>query len=379
MSFRTPWRAVTAMFVLNGALYGIWASRIPSIAQTHDLSAGKLGLLLLLLAGGAVVAFPLAGRAADRFGASFVTLRLALIYTVTLILIGLAPSVGLLALALFAFGAAHGAMDVTMNAWAAEVERHMARPVMSSFHAMFSLGAGLGAGSGFVAGHLHFSVPLHFSVAALTIAALMLALGWIPWRSPRRAAQTSDPVFAFPRGALIAVGLVAFCTSLGEGAMADWSAIYLVEMTRVDEARAALGYTVFSITMVIMRLLGDHVTRRIGPVAAARFAGIVSLCGTLIVVGWPSFGWVLFGFVLLGIGYAMVMPLAFSRAANDPDLAPGAAIASVATLGYGGLLLGPPVIGFIADLVSLRAGFGLLAVLSLCLIVMARAVRAPAQ
>ena len=154
------------MFVLNGALFGIWASRIPAVADRHDLELRCAGRpLLLLLAAGAILAFPLAGRATDRFGAYWVTWRVAIAYTLSLFLIALAPGTVTLAVALFFFGAVHGAMDVTMNTWAGEVERRMGRPVMSSFHAMFSLGAGLGAGSGFLAGHAGLSIEMHFFVA----------------------------------------------------------------------------------------------------------------------------------------------------------------------------------------------------------------------
>jgi len=377
-SNRATWLAVSAMFVLNGALYGMWASRIPAAARLHDLNEADLGLLLLLLAGGAIAAFPVAGRSADRFGAAPVTLSIAVAYAAALCLIGFAPTVTLLALALFAFGATHGAMDVAMNTWAGEAERHIARPVMSSFHAMFSLGAGLGAASGYAAEQLSIGIAAHFTAGALGILILTMALARIPWMSTRRSDAATTPLFPFPRGPLIAVGLIAFCSSMGEGAMVDWSALYLVDIARVDAANAALGYTVFSIAMVITRLLGDQVTHAFGPVMTARIAGVFATAGTLCAVVFASYGAALVGFALMGVGYAVIMPLAFSRAASDPHLPPGTAIASVATLGYGGLLLGPPVIGFVAHATSLRMGFGVLAALAALIVLLAYAVRRPA-
>ena len=372
---RTPWRAVSAMFVLNGALYGIWAARIPAIAERHDLGPGRLGLLLLLLAAGAILSFPLAGRAADRFGAYTVTLRIAVAYVAALIAIGLAPGVGLVAVALFVFGATHGAMDVAMNTWASEVERHIGRPVMSSFHAMFSLGAGVGAGTGVLAAHAGAAPLVHFTLAGVGLAVLTLAVARIGWARPLADAKSPGTLLAIPRGALAVVGLVAFCASLGEGAMADWSAIFLVLTANVTEAQAALGYTVFSVAMVVMRLAGDRVIAALGPVNAARLAGVLSLAGVLCAVGLGGLVATLTGFALLGLGYAVIMPLAFSRAANDPVMAPGAAIAAVSTLGYGGLLLGPPVIGFIAAFTSLRAAFGLLGGLAVLIVVLSAALR----
>ncbi|MEL6467272.1 MAG: MFS transporter [Pseudomonadota bacterium] len=376
-SNRATWLAVSAMFVLNGALYGMWASRIPAAARLHSLDEAALGLLLLLLAGGAIAAFPLAGRYADRFGASSVTLAIAVAYAVTLCLVGLAPTVAFLALALFFFGATHGAMDVAMNTWAGEAEAHIARPVMSSFHAMFSLGAGLGAASGYAAERFEIGIAPHFIVGSLIVLTVTLVFARIPWTSQKQGDVDQTPLFPFPRGPLIAVGLIAFCSSMGEGAMVDWSALFLVDIAQVDAARAALGYTVFSIAMVVTRLLGDQVTYKLGAVVTARIAGVFATIGTLYAVVFASYGSALLGFALMGVGYAVIMPLAFSRAARDPHLPPGTAIASVATLGYGGLLLGPPIIGFIAHTTSLRFGFGVLAALAALIVILAYAVRRP--
>ncbi|MEO1557708.1 MAG: MFS transporter [Pseudomonadota bacterium] len=373
---RTTWLAVSAMFLLNGALYGIWAARIPAMATRHDLDAGELGLLLLLLAGGAIAAFPLAGRFADKLGAAFLTLWIAVAYTGALGLTALAPNVATLAVALAVFGATHGAMDVAMNTWAGEAERHIARPVMSSFHAMFSLGAALGAASGFFAEQWSVGIPAHFSVTGVAVAALTLAMARIGWVSPTQDRVSGTPLFPLPKGPLVAVGLIAFCTSMGEGAMVDWSALLLIETTRVTPAQAALGYTMFSVAMVITRLLGDQVTRAFGPTPTARIAGVIATVGAISAVSSTSYSVTLTAFALMGVGYAVIMPLAFSRAARDPHLPPGTAIASVSTLGYGGLLLGPPLIGFVAYASTLRTGFALLAVLAALIIVLAGAVRA---
>ncbi|WP_260113390.1 MFS transporter [Phaeobacter inhibens] len=372
---RSPWRAVSAMFVLNGALFGIWASRIPAVSEIHGLSPGGLGLLLLLMAAGAILSFPLAGRAADRIGAAHVTRRVALAYVLGLVLLALAPNLPLLAAALFVFGAAHGSMDVAMNAWASEVEARAARPMMSSFHAMFSLGAGLGALSGYAAASIDAQIPAHFLVAGCVSALLTLYMAQIPWVArPAPESGATKPAL-LPRGALLAVGFVAFCGAVGEGAMADWSAIFLVLTTGASEADAALGFAVFSIAMVAMRLIGDLVVARIGPVTAGRLAGTSASLGALIAVGWGSYGAAMTGFALMGIGYALIMPLAFSRAASDPDLPAGAAIASVATFGYGGILIGPPMIGVTAELISLPAAFLILAVLSVFIIIFSDVLR----
>ena len=362
------------MFILNGALFGIWASRVPAVAEIYGLSHSALGLLLLAMAGGAVCSFPFAGRAVDRRGAARVTRAVALIYPITLILLPLAPNALILGLALFAFGAAHGAMDVAMNGWGAEVERHFKRRMMSSFHAMFSLGAGIGALSGYIALQLGAGLFSHFLIASAAISASTLYLAKIAWSSATTATSQGS-VFAFPRGALVLVGVVAFCSSLGEGAMADWSAVYLRDIVQTSQGTAALGYAAFSTAMVVVRLMGDQVAMRLGVVTAARAGGSVAFFGILLAISLPSTVTVLTGFAMLGIGYAVIMPLAFSRAANDPHVPPGQAISSVATLGYGGMLLGPPIIGFLAGISTLQWAFGLLAVLAALIVAIAPALK----
>lgn len=375
---RTPWRAVAAMFILNGALFGIWASRIPAVADQHDLSPGDLGVLLLLMAAGAIFAFPLSGRLSDQMGASKVTWAIAFGYAGSLFLIAVSPSYTTLAASLFIFGATHGAMDVAMNTWAGEAERFIGRPVMSSFHAMFSFGAGLGAGSGFIAASYNLAITPHFVFAGTLVSIVALSVAKIDWVSNKPNGVGDTPMFALPKGSLLAVGFVAFCASLGEGGMADWSAIFLVLVSGVTEAYAALGYAVFSIAMVCMRLLGDRVTHALGAVRSAQFAGATAAIGVLCAVTFGTYALSLVGFALMGIGYAVIMPLAFSRAANDPYSAPGAAIASVSTLGYGGILLGPPLIGFVSEATSIRFAFLMLAVLASAIVVLSKAVAKPA-
>ncbi|MGI9522137.1 MAG: MFS transporter, partial [Hyphomicrobiaceae bacterium] len=240
-SIRTPWRAVSAMFLLNGGLFGVWASRIPAIAEQHGLGPGALGGLLLFMAAGAIIAFALAGHAVDRSGAYKVTWRVAVAYSAALFLIAFATNPLLLGVALFIFGAVHGAMDVAMNAWAGEVERRLGRPVMSSIHAMFSLGAVLGASSGFLAANAGASVPVHFLLAGTVFAVATLALAYIEWTPEKLRSGSASPIYSLPGSGLMTVGFVAFCASLGEGAMADWSAIFLVLTTGATKADAALG------------------------------------------------------------------------------------------------------------------------------------------
>ena len=371
------WRAVVAAFAFNGLLLGAWASRVPAFKDGFALTPGALGLLLLALAGGAIVSFPFAGLLFERWGADRLTLRCAWLYGPALVLLALAPTVPLLGLALFAFGALHGAMDVAMNGWGARVEARLGRATMSIYHAMFSLGAGIGAGSGYAAVKLGLGPLAHFGAVAGVGGVLVLA-AMIPVQGQDGAAPASDgprPLLALPSGPLVLVGLIAFSVSMGEGAITDWSALFLRAMVQASEAQAALGYAAFSATMVLMRLSGGVVVARLGAVATTRASGAVAFAGLALVVSTDALGVALAGFALVGIGYAVVMPLAFSRAAADPAMRPGPAIASVATLGYGGMLLGPPLVGFVAQMAGLRMSFAMLALLALLAVTLAPTLR----
>ena len=369
-----PWRAVASVFFFNGALFGLWASRIPAFAERFALSPANLGLLLLCLAAGAIVGFPLAGRTADLRGARNATMLYGALYIVAFLCLPLAPNVWVLAPILALFGMAHGGQDVAMNAWAAEVERHMARPVMSSFHAAFSLGAGIGAGSGFIAINWGASVVLHFWLGGLGVTAFFALFAFIPWNSVTGTAE-HGPLFALPKGPLLMVGIVGLSSAIGEGAMVDWSALILTAAKGVDQAQAALGYTVFSTLMVATRLAGPILVAQLGPAHTTRVSAASAMIGGLLVLVAPSLAIALIGFAAFGIGYAMIIPLAFSRAANDPDVPAGRAIASVATLTYGGILIGPPLIGFVAEATSLNGSLWLLIALAGVTLSMAGALR----
>ncbi|MBE9639843.1 MFS transporter [Salipiger mangrovisoli] len=359
---RTPWRAVAAAFALNGVLLGCWASRIPAFVDRLGLDERTLGSLLLVMGAGALTSFPLAGRLSDRFGAVRLTRWIALAYLGSVIFLGMSQSLVLLASALFFFGMCHGSMDVAMNSWASEVERHMKRSVMSSFHAMWSLGAGLGAAGGYLATLAGASAGVHFALAALLSAALFGPFLRLPWQSQMRLAQAGEPrapIFAVPRGSLLLVAVMALAAGLGEGAAVDWSAVFLTDTLGTPEAQATFGYAAFSITMVIMRLtIGSFITR-FGATTVARGSGLLAAAGYAICAGTDALPIALAGFILMGMGYAAVIPMAFSRAANDPVVPAGQAIASVATLGYGAMLFGPPLIGFIAHATSLRVPFAM--------------------
>ncbi|MGF1626247.1 MAG: MFS transporter, partial [Alphaproteobacteria bacterium] len=297
-------RAVLAIFLLNGGLFGAWASRVPAIKTRLGMDEAELGLVLLCMAAGAVISFPLSGRWTDTIGAPTVCRLTAIGYVPLLPLLALAPTPWLLAPTLLLFGAAFGSMDVAMNAWGAEVERARGRPIMSGLHGFFSLGAGIGAGAGALFAGAGFDPLLHFAIFAAGLAALTLPFAWSHWPVERRPRGARAPILAIPRGALLAVGLIAFCAAIGEGGMADWSAVYLAEVLLAPEDMAAIGYAVFSVTMVATRLAGDVLIARLGRIAVARTCGVVAAAGAVTVALAPSVvvGWI--GMGAMGFGYA---------------------------------------------------------------------------
>ena len=370
-------RVVSAIFFMCGTFIGLWASRIPDIKAATGLNESGFGLLLLVMAFGAFTAFPFTGYWVDRLGAAPVAKFLAAATVFSFLLVGIAPNTTLLTIALFLAGFSFGGLDVSMNGWGAEVETRLGRPVMSSFHGLYSLGAGMAAAAGGFAIEFDLTVPEHFGYWTLLSAPFLIWFYRQAW--PRvqggHGEKSKAPLFAMPKGALVLVGLIALVAALGEGAVTDWAALYQIVDLGYAESIAPTAFTVFSIAMVIMRLAGDKIIARFGPVPVARLSGVVAFLGCLLLVSGLNIWAVWAGCFVMGLGYAVLFPLAMSRAAGDPHMSKGAALASVATLGYGAFLLGPPLLGFIGDLVSLRASFGMVALLTLTLPFLAAALR----
>ena len=364
---------VAILFFLNGMSFATWATRIPAVQARLALTPGELGLTLFGTAAGALVAMNLSGYLAARFGSRSVTTIAALSLCLMLPLLALAPTLPALVTTLVLFGASNGSMDVAMNTQAVAVERQYGRPILNSFHACYSFGGLVGAlVGGFVASHGIAPLPHFLGIALLcTILTLSAARSLLPTHTD---AQRTGVAFARPTRAILALGLVAFCVVLGEGAIADWSAIYLNGTLRTGAGLAAAGYAAFSVVMAVGRGVGDPLTARLGPRTMVRLGGLVAALGLTLalVVNWIPIA--LLGFGLVGAGFSVVFPLTLSAAGRTSKQAAGSAIAAVATCGYVGFLVGPPVIGFVADVLSLRIALGFVVLLSLCAAVFARAV-----
>jgi hypothetical protein len=365
-------RAIATIFLVDGAVVGTWAARVPALQDRAGVSTATLGLALAGLAAGALVAMPISGWRAARDGSRRTTLVCVAAIVIALPIPSLATSAAGLILGAVALGAANGAIDVAMNAHGVEVERRLGRPILSSLHAAFSLGGLIGAGAGALLAGADVDVRIHFAAMALVLAAAALAAA--PRLLPG-AADAAPPgaVLALPPRSLWPLGAIAFCCLLAEGAAADWSAVYIDGPLGAGPGIAALGFTGFSVAMTASRLVGDRLTLHAGAVRVVRGGALLATAGLgiALLIGEPVAG--VAGFACLGAGVAVIVPTVFRAAGTGHGAAAGTALAAVTTTGYTGFLVGPPIIGAIAGATSLPAALTL--VLAATLLVAALAPR----
>jgi MFS family permease len=370
---RSARAAVLAVFFTNGVVIGTWVVRIPAIKERLGLGEGMLGVVLLGAAVGALVAMPVVGALVSRFGSRRIVGVSALALSVVLLTPGLAPSLPLLVLAVVLLGAANGGLDVAMNAQAVAVERGYGRPIMSSFHAAWSFGGLGGAALGGLLASRGIGPLSHFSAVAI-LAAISFAVAYgalLP--SGADASEEGTPSFARPTGALLGLGIISFCVLLGEGAMGDWSAVYLDDTLRTGPGFAAAGYAAFSLSMAFGRLFGDRFTELLGPATLVRVCGAIAAVGLGVALAAAQPLVALAGFACAGAGFSIVFPLALSAAGRTAGPT-GPALAAVTTAAYTGFLVGPPFIGFLAELTGLGYALYLVVALSTAVIILAGAV-----
>ncbi len=355
--------AVLTIFFVNGATIASWVPHIPLVQEKLSLSEGLLGLALLGVALGAVFSLTLSGWLIAHFGSRAVTSVSTVAFCLSLPPLVLAPSFAPLVLSLIFFGLCNGAMDVAMNTQAVAVEQRYDKPIMSSFHGFFSLGGLFGAGLGGLVLESGVSPILHMTSASLVfLSAGVFVLRHLLPKSAEGSTSSDGPAFVLPTGSLLGLGLLAFVVFVGEGAMADWSAVYLRNVLGTSTGLAAAGFASFSLMMAVGRLTGDVVVGRLGSARTVRFGSLVAGAGLglSLLTGQPLAA--IIGFGCVGLGLANLVPVFFSAAGRTPGIAPGTGIAAVATLGYLGWLAGPPLIGFAAELVTLAGALGLVAV-----------------
>ncbi len=350
--------AVSSLFFVNGFVFANWTSRLPEIQRFFGLSNSSLGTLLLVAALGALTAMPFAGWLTTTYGTRRIILISGLAFCLFVALIPIYPHVYVAGLILYFIGFNSGAMDVAMNGQAVEVERRYKKAIMSSFHAIFSIGMALGAGAGALFAKSSISLPRHF----LVIAALGLVVVWVSYfflvndKKSLQKGSSSGVQFRLPTRAILPLGLIGFCGMSGEGAISDWSAIYMNRVVGQSESVSALAFAAFGVSMTLGRLFGDYFTNALGKRRLLILDSLLAILGlgiTLLFAGTFS---TLLGFFIAGLGLSTVVPIVYSTAGNTPGVSPGSGIAMATTIGYTGFFIGPPLIGYLGDQIGLRTG-----------------------
>ncbi|QJS99948.1 MFS transporter [Streptomyces asoensis] len=374
--------ALTTFFALDGFIFAGWVVRIPAIKEQTGASPSTLGLALLGVSAGAVITMMFTGRLCSRYGSHPVTVVCAVLLSLSVTLPPLTHSAAALGAVLLLFGAAYGSINVAFNSAAVDLVAALRRPVMPTFHAAFSLGGMIGAGlGGLVAGSLS---PTHHLLGLGIIGLLVTALTaptllrQQPPRPPEHATAGPEhatagredpaPAKAAPhrltprtRRLVVVFGLIALCTAYGEGALADWGALHLRQDLGSSAGVAAAGYSCFALAMTVGRLTGTTLLERLGRTRTVVIGGGVAAAGMLLGALAPALWAALLGYSIAGLGLANLFPVAVERAGA---LAGPSGVATASTLGYGGMLLGPPAIGFMADWFSLPAALTSVAVLA---------------
>ena len=354
--------ATRAFFFIGGFGSASWAPLVPVLRERLAIGDDVLGLLLLCIGIGSLATMPLSGALSARLGCRRVLVATGILFACILLAVTLVDSLWTAVPVILVFGALMGCLDVVINVAAVIVEKGIGRRIMSGMHAFWSLGGFVGAGLyGVWVGILGLTAFQSTAIAAGIVLALTVGFGrnLIPYGGG------GGSLIAIPRGIVVFVGITAFIAFLSEGAVMDWSGVYLTVVRGMDLALAGVGFSVFSAAMLTMRFLGDRVVQRIGQRPVAVGGALLTLVGILLIMFAPVDALLYFGFFAIGIGSANIVPVFFSLMGRQNVMPIGTAVSAVSTMGYLGILAGPAAIGFISSATNLQTAFGMLAVLSI--------------
>lgn len=360
-------RSVGMVFMALAIIFGAWVTRLPEIKERLLLDEGQLGFALFFLPLGATVLLPFYSKIILKLGERKATLLGILSFLATIILPFAARSYYELMLGLFIVGLAMGLTDVAMNAAAAEVENQKKNIIMSTCHGFFSIGGMIGASTAAIFISFGASPILHIIIWSLLLSVLVLVVAKDLLNSTQD--HTDAHVFRLPPKAILGLALIGFCIMMSEGAIADWSSIYLKDNLQTPAAFAGLGFAGFAGLMALGRFLGDNLIQNYGNKLLMLVGFSLGILG-LFIVQADNYWVVIVGLSLAGLGFSVIVPILFSSAAKQPNVKPSVGIASVASSGYIGLLMGPVIIGFVADSWGLKNGFFFLAILSILALVL---------
>jgi MFS family permease len=383
--------ATAAVFALNGTIIAAWISRLPATRDRLDADPRTIGLTLLTLGLGSLVAMPFVGRLAHRWSSGPVVIVTSVVAGLGLVAAALAPNAVTTGVALFVMGTCYGSWDVAMNIQGSYVDRHAGRDYMPRYHACWSVGAIVGAAFGALAAGAGIGLAVHFAVASAVAVGLTLVIvlrEYLDDREPDEAVAVGgdttgeDGAGSGVRKArlltrrIALIGGITLCATLLEGSASDWIALYLTDDRGQTQSAAALGYTVFAMAMALSRFGGTPVIARIGRDKAVRIAGVLAAFGVVAALALPAMPGILLGIAFWGIGTALVFPAAMSAGGEQPGRAADA-IAAVSTIGYGGFLIGPPLIGLLAQEIGIGHALWILPALAVGIVVLAPVVAPP--
>ena len=362
--------AVSLFFFSQGLAFSSWASRIPTIKSELGISEGQLGTLLLLMPIGQLCTMALSGKLVAKYGSKNVLQIVVLIYPLILCSIGLAQNFYQLGAVLFFFGVVGNMCNISVNTQGVEVEKIYGKSIMSSFHGAWSIAGFTGALIGLLMMNLHVSTFYHF-----VIIYGLIVLNWLINKKYLVDSVPSPPkekksLFSKPDTVLIQLGIIGFLSMATEGAMFDWSGVYFQDIVKAPQNLIVVGYASFMIMMATGRFVGDYFISKYGKQRVMQISGVLMSSGLMLSVFFPQFIICTIAFMMVGLGVACNVPTVYSVAGKTKNINPGVALATVSSISFLGFLMGPPLIGYIAEAFDLRYSYALFACFGLIMIVM---------
>jgi len=368
--------AVSLFYFCQGLAFASWASRIPDIKTALKLSDGQLGSLLFALPLGQLVTMALSGGLVTKFGSRKVLIVAAFLYVIALTNLGLATKGWHLGVTLFLFGVVGNMCNIAVNTQGVAAENLFDKPIMSSFHGAWSMAGFTGALIGLLMINLHITPYMHFWIIAVLVWVNIFINNKFLVVGVKPSPSAKQKLFSKPEGALMQLGVIGFCSMATEGAMFDWSGVYFKDIVHAPHALVPLGYASFMVMMASGRFVGDRLIGRLGKKTVLQVSGVLISGGMFIAVLFPFIMTAIIAFMLVGLGVATVVPTVYSVAGRNAKVAPGIALAMVSSVSYLGFLMGPPLIGYIAEWASLRYSYAVIGIFGLVITMLVAKIRA---
>ncbi|WKK83867.2 MFS transporter [Marivirga arenosa] len=366
--------AISTIFFCYGLTFASWAARIPTIQENFNLSEAQLGTLLLMLPIGSFISLPIAGALVAKWNSFIVTRFAIILYLLSLVIISFIDNIYMLGILLFFFGGMGNMVNIAINTQAVNLEKEYNRNIMASFHGMWSLAGFFGAIIG--AYMIGADILLQYHYIIIFSTSVIAAIISFKYLLNADADQDTDkPIFAIPDKSLLLLGFIAFSSMMCEGTMFDWSGIYYKDIVKAPNEILGLAYTFFMVSMAGVRFIADYFTSKVGVKKVIFISGILNFSGMLLLVLIPGKIISLVAFFIVGAGVSSVIPLSFSLAGKTKKMNSGVALAAVSTMGFFGFLIGPPLIGYLASWLNLRASFSFIALMALSVALLATQIK----